>query len=54
MEQSVYDPVIFLHYESICNIRTIVKQMKDAAKITLVHIDPANGFAAMYPSVYLM
>lgn len=42
--------VIFILNGSICNIRTIVKQMKDADKIALVHIDPANGFAAMYPS----
>lgn len=38
--------VIFILYGSICNIGTIVKKIKDADKIALVHIDLVNGLAS--------
>ena len=52
MEQRVYDQVIFLHYESICNIRTIVKQMNFVDKIVSLHMNPAVNLAEGNPSIY--
>ena len=38
--------VIFILYGSICNIGTIVKRIKEADKIALVHVDLVNGLAS--------
>ena len=37
--------VIFILYGSICNIGTIVKRIKDADKIAMVHVDLVSGLA---------
>lgn len=38
--------VVFILYGSICNIGTIVKKIKEADKIALVHIDLVSGLAS--------
>lgn len=37
--------VVFILYGNICNIGTIVKRIKDADKIAMVHVDLINGLA---------
>lgn len=37
--------VIFILYGSICNIGTIVKRIKEADKIAMVHVDLISGLA---------
>ena len=38
--------VIFILYGSICNIGDIVKKIKEADKIAMVHVDLINGLAS--------
>lgn len=38
--------VIFILYGSICNIGTIVKRIKEADKIAMVHVDLISGLAS--------
>lgn len=37
--------VVFILYGDICNIGRIVHQIKDAGKVTMVHIDLVNGLS---------
>lgn len=37
--------VIFVLFGDICNIGNIVKQIKDAGKIAMIHLDLINGFS---------